>query len=88
MLWNVAEPGDAGGFEGNGGFEATGDGAVNDGLLLLIEQRDHLPLCPDRPFQSPVRPIQKPYNRYLLDGWGYCDGHSLKVRKVEVLAKP
>ena len=70
MLRNVAEPGDAGGFEGDGGVEAAGDGAVDDGLLLLVEQRDHLPLRPDRPLQPPVRPVQKPHNRRLLGGRG------------------
>src|SRR5947207_9042099 len=59
MPRNIAEPGDAGGFEGDGGVEAAGDGAVDDGLLLLVEQRDHLPFRPDRPLQPPVRPVQK-----------------------------
>src|ERR1035438_10371491 len=70
MLWNVAEPGDAGGFEVDVWVEAAGDGAVNDGLLLLVEQRDHLPLRPDRPPQSPVRPVQEPHNRRLFRGRG------------------
>jgi hypothetical protein len=76
MLRNVAEPGDAGGFEGDGGVEAAGDGAVDDGLLLLVEQRDHLPLRPDRPLQPPVRPVQKPHNRRLLVGRGFCNAIS------------
>jgi len=68
MLRNTAEPGDAGGFEWDGGVKAASDGAVDDGLLLLVEQRDHLPLRPDRPLQPPVRPVQKPHNRRLLSG--------------------
>ena len=70
MLRNVAEPGDAGGLEGYGGVEAASDGAMDDGLLLLVEQRDRLPLCPDRPLQPPVRPFEKPNNRRLLVGRG------------------
>ena len=80
MLTDVAEPGDAGGFEWDGGVEAclrrgfgrqaAGDGAVNDSLLLLLEQRDHLPLRPDRPLQPPVRLVQKPHHRRLLLGRG------------------
>src|SRR3990170_1418626 len=62
MLWNVAEPGDTRRLEGDGGVEAAGYGAVDDGLLLLVEQRDHLPLRPDRPLQPPVRPVQKQHN--------------------------
>ena len=57
MLRNVAEPRDAGGLEADCRVEAAGDGAVNDGLLLLREQRDHLPLPPDRPLQPPIRPV-------------------------------
>src|ERR1035437_7779258 len=49
MLRNVAEPGYAGRFEGDGGVETAGNGAVDDGLLLLVEQHDHLSLRPDRP---------------------------------------
>ncbi|MDP2869326.1 MAG: hypothetical protein Q8O08_10900, partial [Methyloversatilis sp.] len=37
VLRNIAEPGDAGGFEGDGGVEAAGDGAVDDGLLLFVK---------------------------------------------------
>jgi hypothetical protein len=45
---------DAGGFEGDVGVEAAGDSAVDDGLLLLVEQRDEL-LRPNRPLNPPVR---------------------------------
>jgi len=77
MVRNVAEPRDAGGFEGDRGVEAAGDGAVDDGLLLLVEQRDHLPLRPDRPLQPPVRPVQKPHNRRLLVRRGERDSYPL-----------
>ena len=70
MLWNVTKPRDTGGFEGDGGIEAAGDGAVDDGLLLLVEQRDHLPFRPDRPVQPPVRPVQKSHYRRLFGGRG------------------
>ncbi|MND00924.1 hypothetical protein D3C83_197120 [compost metagenome] len=53
----------------DGRVEAASDGEVDDGLLLLVEQRDHLQLRPDRPLQPPVRPVQKPHNRSLLVGW-------------------
>ena len=59
MPWNVAEPGDAGGFEGNRGIEAASNRAVDNGLLPLVEQCDNLSLRPNRPLQPPVRPIQK-----------------------------
>jgi len=68
MPRNVPEPGDSGGFERDGGVEATGDGAMDDGLLLLVEQCYHLALRPDRPLQPPVCPIQKAHNRRLLVG--------------------
>ena len=70
MLRDVAEPGDAGGFERGVGIEAAGDGAVDDGLLLLPQQRDQLPLRPDEPVDLPVRMVQKPHDRRLLVGGG------------------
>ena len=36
MLRDIPEPGDVGGFEGDGGVEATGG---DDGLILLAKQR-------------------------------------------------
>ena len=59
----------------DGVVETAGDGAVDDGLLLLVEERDHPPLCPDRPLQPPVRVVQKTHNRRLLLGrgkWNWC----------------
>ena len=47
MRRDVAEPVDAGGFEGDVGVEAAGDGAVDDGLPLLLQQRDELLLGGD-----------------------------------------
>ena len=47
MLRHVAEPLDAGGLEADVGVEAAGDGLVDDGLLLLLQQRDELPLGAD-----------------------------------------
>src|ERR1019366_5012549 len=76
MLWDVAEPGDAGGFEAHRGVEAVGDGAMDDDLFLLVEQRYHLPLRPDRSLEPPVRPVQKPHNRRLLVGRG-CEHRNL-----------
>ena len=40
MRWYVAEPVDAGGSEGDVGVEAAGDGAVDKGLSLLLQQGD------------------------------------------------
>src|SRR6266446_5678004 len=78
--WYLAGPLNTRGLEGDGGVEAAGDGVVDDGLLLLVEQRDHLPLRADRPLQPPVRPVQKPHNRRLLVGRGLW-----RVNHFEVL---
>src|ERR1039458_8737724 len=56
------------------------DGTVDDGLLLLVEQRDHLSLRPDRPLQPPVRVVQKPHYRRLLIGRG--QRHALSAESV------
>ena len=52
MRRHVAQPLDAGGLEADVGVEAAGDGAVDDGLALLLQQGDELALgayiCPDQ----------------------------------------
>ena len=45
---DVAEPGDAGWFELDVRVEAAGDGAMDDRLLLLVQQRDELLLGSDQ----------------------------------------
>ena len=66
MLRNVAEPLDAGGFEADVGVEATGDGPVDDGLLLLLQQRNELPLGADVPPDAPVYVVQVPHDGGLF----------------------
>ena len=68
MLRDVAEPGDAGGLEGDVGVEAAGDGAVDDGLLLLVQQPNQLPLGADEAVDLPVRVVQKPHDGRLFVG--------------------
>ncbi len=68
MLRNIAEPGNAGGFEGHGRVKPSGNSTVDDDLLLFVEQRNHLALCPYGLFQLPVCPIQKTNNRNLFAG--------------------
>src|SRR5882724_10760351 len=75
MPRNIPEPADAGGFERDGWVEAAGHGALDDGLLLLVEQRDHLPFRPDRQLQLAVRPAQKSDNRRLLIGRRHKHGN-------------
>ena len=69
MLWNLADPGDAGGFEFGVGIEAAGDGAVDDGLLLLVEQSDELALGADEAVDLPVRVVQEADDGELLVRW-------------------
>ena len=54
MLRHVAEPLDAGGLEADVGVEASRDGSVDDGLLLLLQQGDELALGADVPPDAPV----------------------------------
>ncbi len=54
MLGYVAEPLDAGGLEPDVGVEATCDGAVDDDLLLLLQQLNQLLLGVDVASDSPV----------------------------------
>lgn len=66
MLRNITKPGDSGGFEGGVGVEAASDGAVDDGLLLLVQQPNQLPLGPNKPINLPIRMIQKPHDGGLF----------------------
>ena len=47
MLRNIAQPLDPGGLEADVGVEAAGDGPVDNGLLLLLQQGDELSLGAD-----------------------------------------
>ena len=67
MLRNIAEPRNPGRLQRHIGIEPTRDGAVNDSLLLLDQQRNHPPLRPNSPVQPSVRPVQEPHDRRLLD---------------------
>ncbi|OQB85174.1 MAG: hypothetical protein BWX88_02013 [Planctomycetes bacterium ADurb.Bin126] len=77
MLRYVAEPFDAGGFEFDGGVEAAGDGLVDDGLLLFLQQPDQLPLRRDVLADPPVGMIQETDNRGLLGERGDRNLHTL-----------
>jgi hypothetical protein len=54
MLRQVAQPGYARGLEANGMVQAARDGAVDDRLLLLLEQIDQLLLGADVPVDPSV----------------------------------
>ena len=70
MLRHVAEPLDAGGLEADVGVEAAGDGLADDGLLLLLQQRDELPLGADVAPDAPVDVVQVADDGGLLgEGW-------------------
>ena len=47
MLWHIAQPLDARGLEADIGVEAASNGAMDDGLLLFLQQPDELLLAAD-----------------------------------------
>lgn len=59
MLRHVAQPRHAGGLEANIWVGAAGDGVMNDGLLLLVEELYKLLLGRDVPSDQPVCVIEK-----------------------------
>lgn len=69
MLWHIPQPLDAGRLEAHIGIEAAGDGAMDDGLLLLLEQPDQLLLGRNGPPDAPVRVIEKAHDGGLLVHW-------------------
>ena len=70
MRRHVAEPLDAGGLEADVGVEAAGDGAVDDGLPLLLQQRDELLLGADVASDAVVHVVEVPDDGALFgEGW-------------------
>ena len=70
MRGDVAEPLDAGGLEGDVGVEAAGDGAVDDGLPLLLQQRDELLLGADVASDAVVDVVEVADDGALFgEGW-------------------
>ena len=70
MSRHLSKPLDAGFLEGHVGVEAAGDGAVDDDLLLLCQERDQLPLRPHQPPHPPVHMIQIPHDGGLFGEGG------------------
>ena len=59
MLRHIPKPLHARGLEADVGVEAAGDGAVDDGLLLLLQQLDQLLLGADVAPDPPVRVVEE-----------------------------
>ncbi len=60
MLGYIAKPFNTRRFEADIRIKPAGDGVVDDGLFLLVQQRDELPLGPDVTPDSPVGVIEEP----------------------------
>ena len=70
MGWDVAEPFDAGGFEGDVRIQASSHRLVDDRLPLLLQQRNQLPLRLNIPPHPPVHIIQIARNGGLfMERW-------------------
>lgn len=66
MLRNIAEPVDAGGLEADIRIKPPRHRPMDDGLLLLLKERDEFLLGLDIPPNLPVGMIQKPHDGGLL----------------------
>ncbi len=69
MLRNVPKPLHTGRLEASIAVEAAGDGAVNDNLLLLLQQCDQLLLGADVTRYAPVYMVEKQDNCCLVGFW-------------------
>src|ERR1017187_7036364 len=83
MLRDVAEPGDAGGFEGDVWIQTPRDGAVDDGLLLLVEQRHQLLLRSNRPLNPPVCVVKETHDSILLVARRTCGVNQFEMFRAE-----
>ena len=70
MFRHVSKPLDARGLEADVGVKAAGDGPVNDGLLLLLQQRNERPLGTGVAADAVVHVVEVADDGDLLgDGW-------------------
>ena len=68
MRRNLSEPGNAAVLEGSVRIQAPGDGALDDALLLLVQERDELALGADRLVHAAVEVAQEADDGGLLGG--------------------
>ena len=78
MLWHVPQPFQAGRLEADVRVEATSDGLVDDGLLLLVQQRDQLLLGADSAPDAPVYVVEEADDGGLFGGWRNREGSTKK----------
>ena len=69
MFRHVAEPFHTRGLETDIGVEAAGDSAMDDGLLLLLQQFNQLLLGADVAPNAPVGVVEETYDGRLLCCW-------------------
>ena len=69
MLRHIPQPLHTGGLEANVGVEAAGDGAVDDGLLLLLQQLDQLLLGVDVAPNPTVGVVEEADDGGLFEEW-------------------
>src|SRR5665648_450637 len=75
MLRHIPQPLHARGLEADVGVEAAGDDAVDDGLLLLLQQLDQLLFGADVAPDPPVLVVEELHDGGLFgEGW---EGYSL-----------
>ena len=65
MFWDIAEPVEAGGFEGGGGVEAASDGVRDQRRPLLLQQRQHSLLLQNQSINLSRLPVQVIRNELL-----------------------
>src|SRR5262247_2708650 len=87
MRGNLAEPGNAGRFECHVGIKAARDGAMNDNLFLLVQERNYLPLRLDRKLLPPTHVAEESHDGSLFIEERNEDGHPFEVREIEILAE-
>src|SRR5262245_15688858 len=86
MLRHILQPLHAGGLEADVGIEAAGDGAVDDGLLLLLQQFDQPLFGPDVPPNPPLRVVEEADDGGLLFMRRARRRHLLELLPVEAIA--
>ena len=66
MRWDISNPRHTRWLQLDARVQSARNSAVNDGLFLLIQQRNHFALCFDGSLKPPAYPVNSPSDRILF----------------------
>jgi len=83
MIRHIAQPLHTGRLKADIGIDASGDGAVDDGLLLLLQQLDQLLLGADVAPDLSFIVVEKADDGCLFGEWEEKGFYPIKIIRIE-----